>query len=192
MAFDLVAAKARLNLSGSSSDAMVQVAIDTALAIAERYCDRAFLYKAETASFYYFMGEALQLPRYPVEQVSTVTGFTNTINYRLHHSVGQVQFGHQVSSDYATVTYAGGYRVLPADLELALWAIFDDVWTELQPTSGSSTSGSGAITSISVPDVGTIRMEGSGKSSGNGGAGVGGIIPDIAINLLEPYRLWKA
>lgn len=191
MAFDL--ATARTRLTTSPGDAIIQVGIDTAIAVAERYCDRNFLYKSETARFYYYTGEALHLPRYPIEQVASTTGMNNA-TYKVHHTSGQLEFAGQVHFEEATVTYAGGYRVLPADLELALWLIFDNVMASLDPAAGgASVGGVGAITSISVPDVGTIRMDvgGAAASAATGGAAFG-MIPAYSVALLDPYRYMKA
>ena len=186
MAFDLATAKLRAP-SLVVPDLVIQGYLDAALAVAERYCGRSFLYKAETARFYYWLGAALQLPRFPVEQVTTVTGLAaNQASWKLHHLAGQVEFGQQIYSPEIAVTYAGGYRILPPDLELALWLIFDSV---VSASQGGGSIGAGAITSISVPDVGTIRMEGSKGASGANNAG---LLPSSSIDLLSRYVVYIA
>jgi hypothetical protein len=186
MPFDLATAKLRAP-SLVVPDLVIQGYLDAALAVAERYCGRSFLYKAETAKFYFWVGSALQLPRFPVEQVTNVTGIaSNLIGWKVHHAAGQVEFGMQFYSPEVAVTYAGGYRILPPDLELALWLIFDSVVAAAQ---GGGSIGAGAITSISVPDVGTIRMEGSKGASGANNAG---LLPASSIDLLSRYMVWVA
>ena len=77
--------------------------------------------------------------------------------------------------------------MLPADLELALWMIFDQVWATL-PGGGAGTSAAGqGIESITIPDVGTIRF-GSGGASGAAG-GASGVLPLSSTTILNLYRL---
>lgn len=188
MAFDLATAKLRLGSPATVADAVIQAGLNTALAVAERYCDRTFMYQAETARFYYWTGAALQLPRYPVEQVIKMTGTNTTTTYKLHHQAGQLEFPRQVHFEDVSITYAGGYKTLPLDLELALFLIFDNVYQSQQPTggAGASVGGSGAITSITVPDVG--RLSFADPNAGSSSSGGVGLIPGTAIDLLAPYR----
>jgi hypothetical protein len=185
--FDLATANTRLGITGQ--DAQLQAALNISLAMAERYCDRKFMYAAETVKFYHFAGRTMFLPRYPIEQVFSTTGLPSET--KVHNRLGTVEFHGEQFIEDASISYAGGYKVLPEDLELALWMIFDQVWPSLNATGGGSSlaAGSGAITSISVPDVGTLRFDTGGQSnSAGGGLSAVGLIPASSINLLDYYR----
>ena len=184
---DIATAKTRLGITGTTQDALLQVALDTSMALAERYCDRKFAYAAETVKFMHFAGRTMFLPRYPIEQVLTSTGLPSET--KVHHRLGTIEFHGEQFIEDASISYAGGYKVLPDDLELGIWMILDQVWPSVSQTGGGSTSvGGGAITSISVPDVGTLRFDSGASGSSGGGLGAVGLIPAISINLLDPYR----
>lgn len=187
MAFDLSTAKLRVGLPAGVPEDNIEFALSVALTAAEKYCDRFFLYRDETVWFYYWVGDTLQLPRYPIDQLYSATGLS-TSEFELHHLGGKIKFKKQRSFDEIEINYAGGYKVLPPDLELALFIIFDSVYASLQP-GGAHVAGASAITSISIPDVGTIRYSDGGKGSSSSGDGIG-IIPDAAVRLLEPYKNW--
>ncbi len=194
MTWDISGAKVYLGLPAAADpvlDPKLQIGLDTALAVAETYCNRRFTYAAETVVFTHIRSGVLQLSRYPIEQVSSVandSGSINTNNYHFIAGTGQIVFdgyqgGHQVS-----VTYAGGYKVLPADLLLALWGIFGQVYGAMSAGGGGAPTGQ-VVQSITVPDVGTIRYESSGSSTGGAGGGAVGMIPATSVSLLDLYRL---
>ena len=187
--FDLATAKTRLGITGTGQDALLQVALDTSMALAERYCDRKFTYAAETVKFMHFAGRTMFLPRYPIEQVLSSTGLPSET--KVHHRLGTIEFHGEQFIEDASISYAGGYKVLPDDLELGIWMILDQVWPSVNQTGGGSSlaAGGSAITSISVPDVGTLRFDTGGQSGSNvGGLSAVGLIPAISINLLDYYR----
>jgi hypothetical protein len=193
--FDLLTAHSRLGLTDASKDYYVNLGIATALAIAERYCDRHFYQATETEKFYYVSGQALQISRYPLISVTSIKGSDGSSvassSYKVNMTTGQILFGSWFASQEVDVTYTGGYTALPLDLELALWEVFDAVWAAT-PGAGAVVGGgaaTGGISSISVPDVGTLRFDTGKTSSSNSASGSGGFISDYAIGLLEPYRL---
>ena len=181
--FDLATAKTRLGITGTTQDAQLQVALNTSIALAERYCDRKFLYAAETVKFYHFSGAFMFIPRYPIEQIISSTGLPSET--KVNNRLGMIEFhGHQSFED-ASVTYAGGYKVLPDDLELALWGVFNGVWPSI---NGGSSVAAGAIDSITIPDVGTIRYNNSGSSaSSSASAGNANVLGAFA-SVLDTYR----
>ena len=193
MAFLLNDAKTRKGIlpADATKDAILQVALDTALALAETYCNRRFMYASETATFHYPYSQSLQLNRYPLEQVVGIVPVGQVAiggdQYQVILGAGQIKSLGWLSAKQIDVTYAGGYKVLPADLELALWMIFDQVWATL-PGGGAGTSAAGqGIESITIPDVGTIRF-GSGGASGAAG-GASGVLPLSSTTILNLYRL---
>ena len=194
MTWDISGAKVFLGLPAAVDpvlDPKLQAGLDTALALAETYCNRRFAYAAETVAFTHIRSGVLQLSRYPIEQVSNVANDSGSINTNSYHFIGgtgQIIFdgyqgGHQVS-----VTYAGGYKVLPPDLLLALWGIFGQVYGSMNAAGGGAPSGQ-VVQSITVPDVGTVRYESSGSSTGGAGGGAVGMIPATSVSLLNLYRL---
>ena len=184
--FDLATAKTRLNIVGAVQDAEIQAALDASLAIAEAYCKRRFKYSSETESVYHDSKGYLFLERYPIDHVTTITAEDhNAVKYKINKTAGYLDLHGRYSFEQVDVVYTGGYKVLPDDLIVALWAIFDGVWKS--QTGGDGTVG--AIESVSLTGVGTVRM-GSGNS---GIAGVSsGAIPDLATAILSNYKRWLA
>ena len=197
MSFDLAGAKTRLNITGTTQDAALQACLDTALAIAEQFCDRQFLYAADSASFYYPYQAGLQLTRFPLEQVTSVLGSNGNsyFNFKMNKPTGQVLFAGAVGSDQIDVTYSGGYKTLPADLEMALFTVFENLWYATPgwgaPAGGVVSTAGSAIKSVAIPDVGTIQFDTGGAASAASTAGSfgGGLIPASAASLLDLYRL---
>lgn len=200
--FDIATAKTKLGIVGTLQDVQLQAAIDTALAIAEKYCDRKFMYAAETASFYMVKAQSLKLYRYPVEKITSITdpsgGTTfGTDTYKANLNDGVLVFDGWHSAREIDVSYAGGYKTLPADLELALWDIFNSVWSATPgwgATVGAVAPASGAIKSITLPDVGKIDYDISGGAAAGSGAGsgAGGYITPVAVLLLDKYKAESA
>jgi len=186
--YDIATATARVPAGSLAS--LVQVSFDAALGVAERYCDRKFLFAHETVVVTHLTGNVISIPRYPVEDVYSAYSEQGVSlpDYHLVRNVGHVVFdglpgGHQIA-----IEYVGGYKTLPADLELALWMIFDQVWASSSAGAGAgASSGSGAISRITVPDVGSISFD-TGASPVSGGAAMGGLIPPMAAGILDLYR----
>ena len=198
MAFLIADAKARKGIlpADTTKDLILQVSLDTALALAETYCNRHFMYKAvELETFSYPFARGLQLSRYPLESVTSVTPVGQTAigtdTYQAVLKTGQIKSLGWLSAKQIDVTYAGGYKVLPADLELALWMMFDEVWAGIPGGGGggSAVPSGQVIQSITIPDVGTVRYADGGSSSSGGSGGGGGLIPINATAILNLYRL---
>ena len=197
MAFLLNDAKTRKGIlpADTTKDAILQVALDTALALAQVYCNRWFMYASEVATFHYPYSQSLQLNRYPLEQVVSITPVgqvaIGTDQYQVILGAGQIKSLGWLSAKQIDVTYAGGYKVLPADLELALWMMFDEIWSGMPGGGGggSAVPSGQVIQSITIPDVGTVRYADGGSSSSSGSGGGGGLIPINATAILNLYRL---
>lgn len=187
MAFDLATARVRIGLSptDTSKDSQLTAALNTATSLAERYCDRVFGYSAAaTEEFPLFAAREIQLSRFPIVTVSSVTADQTAIsNYQIAKNAGMILFdGGSVSALLLSVTYAGGYQTLPPDLELALWMIFDAVWPTIAGVSGAGSS-SGSISRVTIPDVGSISFD-----TGAAQTGLNGLVPDGAAAILDLYR----
>jgi hypothetical protein len=172
--YDLATAKTRLGITGTTQDAIITAALNAAVAMAERYCDRLLAYSVDSVTFNHFVGDTLFLPRYPIEAIISTTGLPD---YLTHFSLGMLELEASTAIETATIQYSAGYRVYPGDLEMALWGIFDCIYPAM---SGSTTS---AIDSVTIPDVGTIRY-----ASNKGLAGVDANVLGAYNTLLETYR----
>lgn len=194
MTFDLQAGKARLGIAAgdTTKDAFVTAALNAALAIAESYCDRKFMYAAERATFNHPHGMSLSLPRYPLEQITAVTGDTTgaAIKYHMESGTGLVILDGWAGGHKITVDYAGGYKTLPDDLLLALWLIFDALWSSVsQVGSTGGAAGSGAIKQISSGGTSVSFDTSSGAAVSGGLAGLTSTgLPMGAVAILSYYR----
>lgn len=174
MSFNLESARVRVGLESTdtSKDPQLIGSLNSALAIAENYTDRKFIYKRETARFYYDSSNRYTLKRYPINEVYAITDSDgNFPEYKVHKLFGRIELERYNPSDELIVDYAGGYAVLPADLELALWGIFDSTFTTIDKamsgdgiTDGAGT-GYGDIQSINIPDVGTVSFASTSSST---------------------------
>ena len=180
--FDLATAKTRLNITGTTQDAELQVALDTALAIAEGYCDRKFMHASQVETFTHSSGNSISLIRYPLDSDPTLSGDQNTYKFHADWENGVVHFDGGIAEHKMTVTYSGGYVTLPGDLEYALWGIFDGVWSNMQNVGSV---GAGGVDKISLVGVGSISYSGGGVGgSGSGGDPVSGYVQAV----LDGYR----
>jgi hypothetical protein len=194
MAFDEATAIQRLDALDPGQIALIQPLLDTAKSLAETYCNRKFDLADEVEVLVPVFANTLSLRRYPLDDVSSIVqahGAGNVAEWHLNKDAGLVYMHGWLASHEVTVTYKGGYAVLPADLELALWFVFHDLWA-MTPGAGislgSSVGGVGAISKINVPDVGTVTFaSGSAETSSRGGA-MGGAIQPIAAGILNLYR----
>ena len=197
MAFDEATAITRLPALTQAQTALIQPMLDTAMALAETYCNRKFDYANEVESMPQpVLRKSLSLRRYPLESVTSIVqahGAVDITEWHLDKDSGLVHLHGWHGSHEMTVTYKGGYSVLPFDLELALWQIFHGLWAST-PGAGTSLGSSGGaldgIKSIALPDVGTLSFFEGGSataSSGRGGA-MGGAIPALAAGILDLYR----
>jgi hypothetical protein len=184
MSFDLAGAKTRLNITGTAQDVEIQAALNASLAIAEAYCKRKFSFAAEVAHYYHVSAGYLFVDRYPINAVTSVVrnNGQSDIKYKVNKSAGFLDLHGRYSDEEIQVTYSGGYATLPDDLIIALWGIFDGVWASSQGISGPS---AGAIESVSLTGVGTVRMDTGGASAG---AAASAAIPAMASAILSAYR----
>lgn len=196
MAFDLETAKRRIGIDPTdmTQDGVIEATLSATQSIAESYCNRKFDYAEQTDVFYFQNSDKMNLSRYPVETIISINPdrfFHGQFGsgYKIHNLIGEILFYGTMVDSEITVTYTGGYKVLPADLELALWSIFDTVWPTASSTSGGGGVSAGDISSITIPDVGTVRF--SSGSTGNAGASYGNSnysVYGVQFFLLEPYR----
>lgn len=182
--FDLATAKTRLGITGTTQDAAVQAALDVAVALAERYCDRKLAYGVDTVRFYHFSGDTMFLPRYPIVQVFASTGLPDEV--KVHHRLGTLEFHAATFIEEAEISYAGGYQVYPPDLEMSLWLMFDGIWPTMSG-QGAAAAGGGAIKAIRSNGASIEYDTSSGASGGFASSGADGL-PIGATSVLDTYR----
>ncbi len=196
MAFDVATGRVKVGLVATdvSQDAEINLALNAALAFAEHYCDRNFIFKREQISKSFDRaGEAVFVNRYPIAKVHSATGAGGwTIS---HNSAGLIfnggsrggyGYGGAVynSNRRVVIDYEGGYKSLPADLEYALWGIFGSLWPTYDPSivaAGGGIAGPaiGAVKKRTIVGVGSIDYE-TGGSSGSSNAGSGTVAADLS------------
>lgn len=183
MTIDLATAYKRTGLEeNEDNDAVLTATINVCLAAIEQYLDRKFLYGAQIDKFYYTKYAKYDLTRYPVEEIRSISP---SFEYEVHHNSGVLVLPAHFVTRRLKIEYVGGYRVVPADLEQGFWITFDAVYGGQDP----SYLAAGSISSITVPDVGTIRY--SSDYAEDQSSGSYGVIPVAAVNLITPYKRYS-
>jgi hypothetical protein len=202
MAWDTATARARVGLAAddASKDVPLAAAMATALALAERYTDRRFLFREnDVAHVVELNSRHLHLYRWPLVQVKTVeqvkpdgsvtlqTGWTA----QLETGVVTLQGWWMHAAGEVRVTFDGGYQPdeLPADLEAALWLIFDEVWATT-PGMGLPAGAGGPAHPVRSFAIDGMSI-GYDTSARDGGA-AHGAVPAWAISTLDFYRAESA
>lgn len=188
--------RAGLDPADSSRDTDLTGAYETAVRLAERYCDRYFDEADEIENITHFAGYAVSLMRYPLTDVTTITvdgvnGVTPPNAYSRFHvdsKAGLLRFDQYTVAHQMRISYHGGFSDLPADLLFAVLQIFDQVFY-VNDNAGKATF-SGAMKSINITGVGAIAYDASGASAG-GSALYGDLIPLSASAILSDYRRWQ-
>lgn len=207
MAWDLDTAYARTGLTQSpQNDALLTGTMAASLALVEMWLNRklAFATDVEAVAMAY-LPNTLTLRRYPLTKVTSVTyrndqmdlplglpDFGNSFPGRFiaEADTGLLYFPGGLSKNEVLVSYEGGYEEFPSDLELALWLVFDQILPSMSGGDGGGSS-LGAVESITVPDVGTVRFATSAAISAADGSAGGDYNPNIPLTaqaLLNPYR----
>ena len=188
MAFDLATAKKRLGIADALQDAEVNLALNAALAFAEHYCDRRFVFARETLTKYVDRDlEGIFVDRYPIVKIHSIDSNAGIASQAMHSSSGVVFIKDRYSpfrkaydtGSKITIDYEGGYKALPADLEFCMWQIFSSVWPTYDPSlvGGGGGAGGGAGPAIgsvkkrTIVGVGSVEYETGGSSSSSSSSG---------------------
>jgi hypothetical protein len=192
MSFDLLAARNRLGIVGGNQDAEIILALDTAIAIVERYLDRKLQYTQEIAKFYNVSTQSLKIDRWPIYSVVSIKGAggVELTGYKVHHTNGLIEFASSVSAAELQVEYVAGFPTYPPELLLALWGVFDAAWPLVTNTGATATVAAGTIESVSIPDVGTVKFATGAAAAvaSSGAGGFGSLIPAQYTALLDRFR----
>lgn len=190
MSFDLETAKNRLNITDASKDDEIQLALDTALSVAENYCDRKFMFEANVVEDFIFKtNESFAVERYPIDKINSSeneSGQAVTDNlYEIDADAGLVRFAKGYPNQSFTVNYDGGYKTIPLDLELSLWSIFDKIWAMTQSSTGGGVV-VGGIESVAITGVGSVKYS-SGSSGDDAIGSDNSLISSMAYSVLKKY-----
>lgn len=185
--YDIQTARIRIGLESTdtSKDVELNAAMDASLKFAELYCDRKFMKQFESERFIHFNQCKVQLIRYPVDSVGLVDADDKpNTDWHIDGPDGRITFDGRINAHVLTVDYVGGYEVLPADLEMALWRLFDSAYGLISSTGG--TVGTGQVKAIySAGAKVEFNVSGSGSS---GGSGPGGIADAFSSTILDFYK----
>ena len=190
MAFDLETAKNRLNITDASKDDEIQLALDTALSVAENYCDRKFMFETNVVEDFIFKtNESFAVERYPIDKINSSeneSGQAVTDNfYEIDADAGLIKFAKGFPNQSFRVDYDGGYKELPLDIELALWSIFDKIWAMTQSSTGGGVV-VGGIESVAITGVGSVKYS-SGSSGDDAIGSDNSLISSMAYSVLKKY-----
>jgi hypothetical protein len=190
MTYNIETARIRIGLESTdtSKDVELTASMEASLNFAEKYCDRLFMFQIDTAELIHFIDNDIQLHRYPLVGVSSMMADGNLINvdYHLQKNTGRLILDSQIYAHELIVNYSGGYSTLPSDLEMALWRLFDSIWSVASSTTSSAPVGGGAIKAISSSGA-RVEFDTSSASSGMGGSG--GLSDPFAMTILDLYSL---
>ena len=207
MAWDLATARPKIGLAATdtSRDGDLSVAMAVALDVIERYLDRGILFQNMVETAVEMHGRRVSLYRYPIVVVDAVTktGASDqgagapigTNQYLTDDPAGLLIFKTSTIVDKVTVVYKGGYVIIPAALEWAMWTTFGTIWGEMFPgataggggsTGGIVVAGSGDLKSVTIFGVGKLDYDvGSTVSGGSGNSG-SAVIKTAADMLIDP------
>ena len=172
--FDLATAKTRLGITGNAQDAAVQAALDATLGAIELYLNRKLTHSVDKEIFGDVRAHTISHRRYPIESITTVS----QDYFEADIDTGLLYFDGYGVGKAITVEYIGGYNVIPAAIEAALWMTFDNFWLVF---AGGSVS-SGGIKSVKAGDLSITYSEGVSASVGDS------MIPGAAHALMSAYR----
>lgn len=222
MTWDAQTARVRIGLAPDDAmrDEDLMTALDAALAAAESYCDRHFAKQADTQEVRQWpASRELLLRRYPIESLTNLRPLpphpgpaldpapapssdpvSIPSRWRMEAKRGVVHLWASaeplsIASGF-TIAYVGGYDPLPADLEAALWMIFDSLWSTTPgwgAAAGSQISAGGAVKSFAIDGM-SIGYD-TDATVGNAGAGdaqAWGVLPARAVGILNFYRAESA
>ena len=206
--------KDHLGVTDPDQDAQVEAAMRVAMAFVEKYCNRYFEYRENYVEYVrHVRGEGVQLHLWPFagdiianDQGGVVIAKWPYMSHPIADpisggNIGYSKAGHWADSQTGIVwwsgytrkeplffEYNGGYteNTWPADLLMVLMNTVSNAWDMF---SNSSSVEAGAISKMTVPDVGTIHYNVGGGDSNAGGSGALGPISGADSMILDFYRL---
>jgi hypothetical protein len=162
---EAAAIRTRLGLAATVTDAQIDAAADYAKALLAAYMGRPLALGTYKARFHGAVLPTLLLPVYPVQKLNALAiggRVQDVADWEVHGLAGLTarkgtldRFSWN-TPELIEVEYDAGYDPIPDDLLMVFYALVN---THLQ--GGASVGGgglaAGAIESVTIPDVGTIR-----------------------------------
>lgn len=202
--YDLATAKLRLGkpVDPSTEDTMITLAMDAAMQFAESYCDRKFTSQVDSETFVHVQANTISLRRFPITTVNQITVDGNIlapnlyqVHYHADNQVGLIMFDAAIFCHALIVDYEGGFSVLPADLEMVLWRLFDWAWGNISAGGTEGVQPIGAVKALTIPDVGRVEFSTNNDNSFGGGAASSPYQPVEFLGslgtILDFYRRWQ-
>jgi hypothetical protein len=202
MIVDLIKLRVRAGFPANddSHDEDLQAAADQALMLCETYCDRFFEKQSQIEQIWPTAG-SFMVKRYPLESITSITNANGDAievgNVRTVDAPGIVLRGGCSIGGAGiwplSIEYVGGFDPLPKDLEFAVLAAFDAVWSTTPGWGAAAGSAAEQVQKISVVGVGSIDFGTGGTTSGGaaGGSQVGshpwGVLPVTVTSILQRY-----
>jgi len=190
-----------IDLADTTHDLALGLDLKVALTIIETYLDRIIAKRPVSEEYDHHFG-TISLQNTPLDGAVQVTidGVPQT-DYSTYGQHGMVyltragSFDANYVHDWASfkqveITYFAGYDPIPDDLAYAI--VLTAAGIHAASGGGGAVAGM-EISSMSVPDVGTIRYSSTGGASGgDAGGGAFGPIPQGALSILGLYRRLRA
>lgn len=192
-----------LDPSDPSKDLELEAAASTTLGMLETYLDRKLPLALDTQVFF-VNDPSILLRRWPVvlDTVSMIWPIgigsepLNPVDSKYVDYERGIIFSKQVGVAFpVTVSWEGGFDVLPPDLMWAYWSAFDILWTSSATWGGSAGGGAyaGAAKRITLVGIGSVEFD-TGSSGGSGSGSTSqdsvpwGIFPINVTTILDRYR----
>lgn len=188
-----------IDLLDATRDAELTAYLNTAIRIAEKYCDAYLVYQEAVATFQHDQ-QSFRLTGGPVAGIVSVTidGVDELANVDFYTQSNATRLSKWVDDYIHTlrvfkpveVHYAAGYETVPQDIVYAL-ALIAAALENLQGRAAITTElGTGAIKKKSIVGVGSVEYDVGTTVIGGIGSGsdAHGVIPMQAVALLSSYR----
>ena len=186
--WDLDSIKDWLGIEGTEDDEAILRAMKVTMAYLERYTNRLWEYRENHRErLYLSKGNGWQIHLWPIKGKVAIN--QAYVDFQVDNQTGILWWPGYSVHQPAEAVYSGGYmpHEWPADV---LQVLYNAIKRQWEISLGSGASGSGDISRITIPDVGTITYGNS--ISGNSNIGIGtdfGPISQADQILLDLYRL---
>lgn len=182
---ELLRVRVGLAADDASKDATIELAYIAAVTWLEKYLDRFLEAGNFIERFPHFMGLAIHVKGYPVDNVNSLKADGRDINYHLDSPNGIIHLdglglGHEVEVDYTCTPDMSGPIIL------ALLSAFDQSWAAF--SGAQSATVGGAIKQIAIDGMRVEYETGTGASAGFGGIDQDSGLPEAMVAILAPYR----
>jgi hypothetical protein len=180
---------AGLDSSDAAKDADIEAAIEIGQSLMESYCDRGLIYAPDAVEkFVHHSDEAVQLYRYPIEEVTFFNTSPVTDQSKVSNRTGIVFMDFHDTSGSFTVTYTAGYQYIdfPSDLTMILKNIFKAIYDSIE---GVTPEAAGVVKSVKLGDM-TVAYD-TGANTINYSGAAFGPFNALQIAVLDRYRRLK-